>query len=158
MLHAKNQGGGAVKLVKHILKTKGYDVYSTTMDATVFDAIKLMSDRGVGALLVIESGKLVGIISERDYTRKVILKGKSSKETPVKEIMTAPVIYTTADEPIDTCMAVMTDRRIRHLPVLEDGKVTGLISIGDLVKAIIAEQKNWIRELESHVLKHTSIV
>ena len=81
-----------MKLVKHILKTKGYDVYSTTMDATVFDAIKLMSDRGVAALLVIESGKLVGIISERDYTRKVILKGKSSKETPVKEIMTSPVI------------------------------------------------------------------
>lgn len=147
-----------MKLVKHILKTKGYDVYSTTMDATVFDAIQLMSDKGVGALLVIESGKLVGIISERDYTRKVILKGKSSKETPVREIMTAPVIYTTPDEPIEECMAVMTAKRIRHLPVLEDGKVVGVISIGDLVKAIIADQKTWIRELESHVLKHTSIV
>jgi CBS domain-containing protein len=147
-----------MKLVKHILKTKGYDVYSTPMDATVFDAIKLMSDKGIGALLVIESGKLVGIFSERDYTRNVILKGRSSKETPVKEIMTAPVIYATPDEPIEECMAVMTAKRIRHLPVLEDGKVVGVISIGDLVKAIIADQKTWIRELESHVLKHTSIV
>ena len=147
-----------MKLVKHILKTKGNDVYATTMDATVFDAIQQMSDRGVGALLVIEADKLIGIISERDYTRNVILKGKSSKETAVKEIMTAPVIYTTPDEPIEKCMAVMTAKHIRHLPVLEDGRVIGVISIGDLVKSIISEQKRWIRELENHVLKETSIV
>ncbi len=147
-----------MKLVKHILKVKGYDIYSITMDAPVFDAIKLMSDKEVGALLVMEAGKLVGIISERDYTRKVILKGRSSKETPVKEIMTCPVIYTTPDEPIEKCMALMTAKRIRHLPVLEDRQVIGVISIGDLVKAIIAEHETWIRELENYVLKHTSIV
>ena len=147
-----------MKLVKHVLKTKGYNVYATTMDASVFDAIKEMSDKGVGALLVIEAGKLVGILSERDYTRKVILKGKSSKETPVKEIMSAPVIYTTPDESIEQCMALMTAKHIRHLPVIDEGRVTGVISIGDLVKAIIAQQEVWIQELENHVLKHTSIV
>jgi CBS domain-containing protein len=147
-----------VKLVKHILKTKGHDVYATTMDASVFNAIQEMSDKGVGALLVIEAHKLVGIISERDYTRKVILKGKSSKQTPVKEIMSAPVIYTTPDESIEQCMALMTAKHIRHLPVIEEGRVIGVISIGDLVKAIIAQQEVWIQELENHVLKHTSIV
>lgn len=147
-----------MKLVKHILKIKGNDVYATTMDASVFEAIKEMSDRGVGALLVIEAGKLVGILSERDYTRKVILKGKSSKETAVKEIMSAPVIYTTPDESIEQCMALMTAKHIRHLPVLDEGRVVGVISIGDLVKAIIAQQEVWIQELENHVLQNTSIV
>jgi len=147
-----------MKLVKHILKTKGYDVYATTMDASVFEAIKEMSDKEVGALLVVEAGKLVGIISERDYTRKVILKGKSSKETAVKEIMSAPVIYTTPDESIEQCMALMTAKHIRHLPVLDEGRLIGIISIGDLVKAIIAQQEVWIQELENHVLKNTSIV
>ncbi len=147
-----------MKLVKHILKVKGSDVYSVSMDTPVFDAIKMMSDKGVGALLVMESGKLIGIISERDYTRKVILKGKSSKETPVKEIMSAPVIFTSPDAPIEKCMAMMTARRIRHLPVLDDDKVVGVVSIGDLVKAIIEQQEVWIRELENHVLEQTSIV
>jgi CBS domain-containing protein len=147
-----------MKLVKHILKVKGNDVYSITMDTPVFDAIKMMSEKGVGALLVMESGKLVGIISERDYTRKVILKGKSSKTTPVKEIMSAPVIFTSPDAPIEKCMAMMTARRIRHLPVLEENEVVGVVSIGDLVKAIIEQQEVWIRELENHVLKQTSIV
>ena len=147
-----------MRLVKHILKTKGNDVYATTMDASVFAAIKEMSDKGVGALLVIEAGKLVGIISERDYTRKVILKGKSSKETPVKEIMSAPVIYITPDDSIEQCMALMTAKHIRHLPVIEGGRVIGVVSIGDLVKSIIAQQEVWIQELENHVLKHTSIV
>jgi CBS domain-containing protein len=147
-----------VKLVKNILQVKGNEVYAVPMDVVVFDAIKMMSDRGVGALLVMESGKLVGIISERDYTRKVILKGKSSKDTPVKEIMSAPVIYTTPDESIERCMAMMTTKRIRHLPVLDGGEVIGVVSIGDLVKAIIAQQEVWIRELENHVLEHTSIV
>jgi CBS domain-containing protein len=147
-----------VKLVKHILDIKGRNVWTTTLDTPVFDAIRLMSDRSVGALPVVESGKLVGIVSERDYTRKVILKGKSSKETPVKEIMSAPVIYTTPEQPIEKCMALMTAKRIRHLPVLENGEMIGIISIGDLVKAIIAQQETWIRELENHVLQTTSIV
>lgn len=147
-----------MKLVKNILQVKGNEVYAVPMDVVVFDAIKMMSNRGVGALLVMESRKLVGIISERDYTRKVILKGKSSKDTPVKEIMSAPVIYTTPDESIERCMAMMTTKRIRHLPVLDGGEVIGVVSIGDLVKAIIAQQEVWIRELENHVLEHTSIV
>jgi CBS domain-containing protein len=152
------RGGSKVKLVKNILQVKGNEVYAVSMDVVVFDAIKMMSNRGVGALLVMESRKLVGIISERDYTRKVILKGKSSKDTPVKEIMSAPVIYTTPDESIERCMAMMTTKRIRHLPVLDGGEVIGVVSIGDLVKAIIAQQEVWIRELENHVLEHTSIV
>ena len=147
-----------MKLVKHILKVKGDDVFSISMDAPVYDGIKLMSEKRVGALLVIEAGKLVGIISERDYTTKVILKGRSSRDTPVKEIMSSPVIYTTPEEPIEMCMALMTAKHIRHLPVLEDGTGIGVISIGDLVKAIIAVQENWIRELENHVLTTTSIV
>ena len=147
-----------MKLVKNILRVKGDDVWTTTLDAPVFDAIKLMAEKGVGALPVVESGKLVGIISERDYTRKVILDGRSSKSTAVKEIMSAPVIFTTPDEPIERCMVIMTEKRVRHLPVLEDGQMIGIISIGDLVKAIIAEQKRWIRELEHHVLHTTSIL
>ncbi len=147
-----------MKLVRHILDVKGREVWTIGPDDTVFEAIKLMSDKGVGALPVVYAGKVIGIISERDYTRKVILKGRASKETPVKAIMSAPVLYTTPDEPIEKCMAVMTAKHIRHLPVLEGEELVGLISIGDLVKAIIEQQENWIRELEYHVLKHTSIV
>ncbi len=147
-----------MRLVNYILKTKGNHVWSTTLDASVFDAIKLMSEKHIGALPVLESGKLVGIVSERDYTTKVILKGRSSNNTAVKVIMTAPVIYTTPDEPIERCMALMTTKRIRHLPVLEEGQMIGIISIGDLVKATIADQETWIRELEKHVLTTSSIV
>jgi CBS domain-containing protein len=147
-----------MKLVKHVLDIKGRNVLTTTLDTPVLDALTLMSDRSVGALPVIESGKLVGIVAERDCIRKVILKGKPVDETLVKEIMSAPVIYTTPEEAIEMCMALMTDKRIRHLPVLEDGEMVGIISIGDLVKAIISDQKTWIRELEHHVLQTTSIV
>ena len=144
--------------VKELLKIKGSDVHSISPGSTVYDALKVMAKKEVGALVVLKKGKMVGIVSERDYARKVILKGKASREAVVKEIMTSPVIYTTPDEPIERCMALMTAKHIRHLPVLEDGKILGVISIGDLVKAIIAAQENWIRELENHVLTTTSIV
>jgi len=147
-----------MKLVKHLLDVKGREIWSIGPEDTVFDAIKKMSDKGVGALPVVYAGKLIGIISERDYTRKVILKGRSSKETPVKEIMSAPVIFTTPEQPIEKCMALMTAKRIRHLPVMEDDQMVGIISIGDLVRAIIEQQETWIRELQNHVLEQTSIV
>ena len=146
-----------MKLVKHILTAKGYDVWSVTPDTSVYDAIKLMSDKEVGALVVLEAGKLVGLISEREYARDVILKGRASKETLVKEIMTFPVIYTDPDQTIEKCMAVMTAKHVRHLPVLVDDRLIGIVSIGDLVKAIISDQKALIQQLESYILEHTSI-
>lgn len=146
-----------MKPVKHILDDKGYDVHSVGPDASVFDAIKLMSEKEVGALLVLEAEKLVGIISERDYTRKVILKGRSSRETPVKAIMSSPVICTGADKSIEGCMALMTAKNIRHLPVLENEQLIGVVSLGDLVKAIISEQKSHIEGLESYILYHDSM-
>jgi CBS domain-containing protein len=147
-----------MKTVEHLLKTKGNDIWSIAPDASVYDAIELMADKEVGALLVLEAGKLAGIISERDYTRKIILKGRSSKETPVREIMSSPVIYTTPDQTIEKCMAVMTAKRIRHLPVMEGSQLVGIVSIGDLVKAIISDQASLIQQLENHILEHTSIV
>ncbi len=146
-----------MKLVKHVLNIKGYNVWSVAPDDSVYDAIKLMADKQVGVMLVLEAGKLVGIISERDYARKVILKGKASQETLVRDIMTSPVIYTAPDESIEQCMALMTERRIRHLPVLVDERLIGIVSIGDLVKSIIADQKNLIQDLENFILQHTSI-
>lgn len=146
-----------MKLVKHILTAKGYDVWAMTPDTSVYDAIELMADKGVGALVVLEAGKLAGIISERDYARKIILKGRASKETLVKEIMTFPVIYTDPDQTIEKCMAMMTAKHIRHLPVLVDDRLIGIVSIGDLVKAIISDQKALIQQLESYILAHTSI-
>jgi len=146
-----------MKLVKHVLNIKGYSVWSVAPDDSVYDAVKLMADKQVGVMLVLEAGKLVGIISERDYARKVILKGKASQETLVRDIMTSPVIYTAPDESIEQCMALMTERRIRHLPVLVDERLIGIVSIGDLVKSIISDQKNLIQDLENFILQHTSI-
>ncbi len=146
-----------MKAVRDVLEDKGYDVWSIGPEASVFDAIKLMSEKEVGVLLVLEGEKLVGIISERDYTRKVILKGRSSKETPVKAIMSSPVICTGADNPIEGCMALMTARNIRHLPVLEDDQLIGVVSLGDLVKVIISEQESQIQGLESYILYHDSM-
>src|SRR5713226_5287719 len=137
--------------IRQILGTKGRDVWSVSPDTTVYDAIKLMADKNVGALVVFEGDRLAGIISERDYARKVILKGKSSKETPVKEIMSVEVITIRPDQSIEECMALMTIRRIRHLPVLEEKKLVGVISIVDVVKAIISEQEFTIKQLENYI-------
>jgi CBS domain-containing protein len=140
-----------MKLVKHILETKGSDIWRIAPDESVLDAIKLMAEKKIGALLVMEDESLVGIISERDYARKVILRGKSSRETPVNEIMTAQVVTTEPSESVEGCMKLMTDGRIRHLPVVDSGKVVGVLSIGDLVKEIIAEQEFTIKQLENYI-------
>ena len=140
-----------MKRVRNILTRKGNDVWSISPSASVYDAMKLMADKGIGALLVMEGEKLVGIISERDYARKVILQGRSSRTTSVEEIMTSRVAYAEPGQNIEECMAVMTEKRIRHLPVMEAGQVRGVISIGDLVKSIIDEQKFIIEQLERYI-------
>ena len=137
--------------VSAILAHKGSAVWSIAPDATVFDAIQLMADKNVGALPVMENGRLAGIISERDYTRKVILKGKSSKETPVKDIMTQELVTVDSSDSVTVCMRLMTDKRIRHLPVMEGSKMVGLVSIGDLVRRIISAQTATIDNLEKYI-------
>ena len=123
-----------VDTVRLILKQKGQNVWHISPEACVYEAIEIMADKFVGALLVISEGKLVGVVSERDYARKVILQGKSSRQTQVKEIMTSPAIFVTPEQTVQDCMRIMTDKHIRHLPVVEDGKILGVVSIGDLVK------------------------
>lgn len=140
-----------MKLVKHLLDSKGTEIISITEEASVLDAIKIMAKRSIGSLLVMEDGELKGIVTERDYARKVIVKGRSSKSTQVGEIMTADVCTATTQQTVNDCMTVMTERRIRHLPVVEDGEVLGLISIGDLVQAIIADQQEEIQQLEQYI-------
>ncbi len=140
-----------VETIRTLLESKGGDVYWLPPDASIYEAISHMAERHVGALLVLHGEKLVGIVSERDYARKVILQGKSSKQTPVGEIMSSPVYYVTPDHTVDESMRIMTNRRVRHLPVLEDDRVVGVISIGDLVRAIITDQQATIRHLEDYI-------
>lgn len=137
--------------INEILEYKGTAAWTIAPDATVFEAIQMMSDKNVGALLVTDHGKLIGIISERDYTRKVALKGKSSKELKVREIIPDKVLSVTRGHTIEECMHLMTDHRVRHLPVLEGEKITGVISIGDLVNWIITAQSTTIRQLETYI-------
>ena len=137
--------------VKQILKNKGSRVWSTGPQATVYAALQLMAEKDIGALLVLADGKLVGIFTERDYARKLILHGKTSAETQVSEIMTTAVITVRPDQTIGECMALMTEKHIRHLPVVEGERVVGLVSIGDVVKAIISDQQFVINQLESYI-------
>jgi CBS domain-containing protein len=148
---AASQGGRVMKTVKDILRTKGHDVWSIIPDATVYEALTLMGDKNVGALVVLDGETVVGIISERDYARKVILHGRSSKEIPVREIMTTRVYYVRPEQNIQECMALMTDKHVRHLPAMENDRLIGVISIGDVVKAIIAEHESTIKHLEDYI-------
>jgi len=140
-----------MKTVRQLLQAKGSTVYSVAPDARVYEALKLMAEKEIGALVVLEGARLVGILSERDYARKVILHGKSSHDIPVRDIMTENVITVQPGQTVDQCMALMTERRIRHLPVVENGRLIGLVSIGDLVKEVIAEQEQTIRQLETYI-------
>lgn len=140
-----------MKLVKHLLDNKGRHVISVAPDASVLDAIKIMADKGIGSLVVMEDDKLLGIMSERDYARKVIIKGRASESTRVAEIMTADVVTTSSSQTVNECMNLMTERKIRHLPVVEDNQVIGMISIGDLVEAIISDQQEEIEQLEHYI-------
>lgn len=140
--------------VRNILQKKGNIIYSIDPERTVYQALELMLDKNLGALLVIENGKFIGLFTERDYARKIILKGKASKKTPVREIMSEHPVTVTPDNTIEECMQLMTNKYIRHLPVLENAELVGLISIGDLVKYIIEEQLFIIENLEHYITGH----
>ena len=140
-----------MKTVEQMLGDKAQRLLSVAPDATVYDALKMMAEHEIGALVVLDGERLVGIFSERDYARKVILFGKASKETLVREIMTDKVLCVRPDQTVDQCMALMTDKRVRHLPVLDHKKVIGVISIGDVVKEVISEQRFMIEQLENYI-------
>jgi CBS domain-containing protein len=140
-----------MKTVNDVLNIKGRDIWSIGPDATVYDAIYLMTEKKVGALIVLENERVAGVVSETDYTRKMILMGRSSRQTPVKEIMTKRVLYVQPEQDIQECMVLMTEKRTRHLPVMDAGKLIGVISIGDVVKSIIDEQRFTIEQLERYI-------
>lgn len=140
-----------MRTVRQLLEAKSAEVHSIGPDAPVIEAIRLMAERRIGALLVMEGARLAGILSERDYARKVVLQGRSSKDTPVRDIMTAQVITVAPQDSTDRCMQLVTDSRIRHLPVLESGQVVGVVSIGDLVKAVIADQRQELDHLQRYI-------
>jgi len=140
-----------MKTVGQLLHSKSREIYSVTPEASVLDAIRMMSEKSVGALLVMDQGRLAGIVSERDYARKVILHGKSSHDTPVRDIMTRKLVTVNPTHTVEDCMTLMTANRVRHLPVVDAGALAGVLSIGDLVKEVIAEQQETIRQLESYI-------
>jgi len=140
-----------MKRVRDILRKKGYEIWSVSPATPIYETLQLMHEKNIGAVLVIDAGVLVGVFSERDYARKVVLKGKSSRETPVGDAMTEPVTCVRPEQPIEECMALMTDKRFRHLPVIENNQLTGVISIGDVVQAIISEQEFIIEQLENYI-------
>lgn len=137
--------------VRTVLQHKGHDIWSVGPGTSVYDAVEMMSNRDIGALLVMEAGRLAGLFSERDYARKIILHGRSSRETRVEEVMTSPVITVNPDDTVDACMRTMTNHRIRHLPVLDGDRVMGVVSIGDLVNWIITAQEETIGHLHSYI-------
>ena len=140
-----------MRKVRHLLEAKAPEVFAIGPDAPVIDAIRLMAEKGIGAVVVMQSGRLAGILSERDYARKIVLQGRSSHDTPVRDIMTAKVVTVRLDDSIDHCMQLVTDRRIRHLPVLERDAVLGVVSIGDLVRAVIEDQQVEIAQLQRYI-------
>jgi CBS domain-containing protein len=137
--------------IRDILHYKGSSVWTISPDATVYEAIEMMADKNIGALLVTEQGKLIGIISERDYTRNVVLKGRSSKDTPVRQILSGNVVRVSPDHTVEDCMRLMTEHRVRHLPVVDGEKILGVVSIGDLVNCIISAQSSTISQLETYI-------
>jgi CBS domain-containing protein len=146
-----NPGDSTVQTVKQLLESKGHDVWSIDADDSVFDALGLMAEKEAGALIVMEASKPIGLISERDYARNVLLKGQSFRDAPVREVMTRHVICARPELSVEECMRIMTEKRVRHLPVMDGLHLIGIISIGDLVKAIIAEQQSIISQLENYI-------
>jgi CBS domain-containing protein len=142
--------------INEILSLKGTEVWTVSPDTMVFDAIQLMADKNIGALLVTEHGRLLGIMSERDYTRKIALKGRSSKQTPVREIISGKVVSVSPSHTVEECMRLMTDHRVRHLPVLSDDQILGIVSIGDLVNWIISAQNSAIHQLQTYITGYPS--
>ena len=140
-----------MEFVSQSLEKKGHDVWWVAPETTVFDALQLMANKKVGALLVLEEDSLVGVFSERDYARKVILKGKSSKDTPVRDIMSTKIVCVAPNQSTEECMSLMTEKRVRHLPVMDGEKLIGIISIGDVVKAVIADREDIIEQLEHYI-------
>jgi len=140
-----------MKTIRQILDDKGRDYWHVGPGSTVYEAVRLMADREIGSVLVMEGDVLKGILTERDYARKVVLEGLSSPELPVERIMSTNVLYARPDQSVDECMALMTDKRVRHLPVIEAGAVVGIVSIGDMVKAVIDEQQFIIEQLEQYI-------